>query len=57
MMDGERGTKIDYQVLLVERIGIKKIHQELMGTLGAMPAGRLRSNLIAEIQNWGSFMQ
>jgi hypothetical protein len=32
-IDGERGTKICHQVFLPERMGIEKIHQELMSTL------------------------
>jgi hypothetical protein len=32
-IDGERGTNICCQVFLADRIGIEKIHQELMSTL------------------------
>jgi hypothetical protein len=34
-IDGERGIKIPHQIVLDEELGLKKIHQELVTTLGA----------------------
>jgi hypothetical protein len=33
-IDGEKGTKIYRRAFLAGRMGIQKIHQELMSTLG-----------------------
>jgi hypothetical protein len=57
-IDGERGIKICRQVFLTERMGIKK------DPSGADEHNRgqclpvvLDQNMVAEIQNRGSFMQ
>jgi hypothetical protein len=40
MIDRERGTKIPHQIFLDEKRGSKKIHQNLVTTLGADEYGR-----------------
>jgi hypothetical protein len=41
-MDGERGTKISHQIYPDEEIGFRKVHQELVTTLGADTNGRFQ---------------